>query len=578
MGGAGGAGTAWRGGWTAATMSWQGSGAIAGRVADQVVQALVNEGVERIFCVPGESFLGITDALHEAPSIRLIVCRHEGGAGYMAVADGQLSRRPGVCMVSRGPGASNAMIALHSALHDAMPLVVLIGQVRTDERGRQALQEQDYTRWLTDVTKAVMPVDVPSQAAEMIGRAFHVAKSGTPGPVAVILPEDVLEMPAAATLAAPVLRAVAGPAAADLDRLATMLREAERPIVLVGGAFERERSGAALERLAESWGLPVLSTNRRPHLFDFGHQNFGGYVGLRTPAPLMEALRTTDLLVAFGERMTDPLSQSYTFPAAPEPQVPFVHVWPDPVEVGRVWRPTLGLPCDPGEVIAALSRLAAPRVTEARRAWVARLHAVQADLMRPVWQPTEDGVNFAAVACAVARHLSAEAVVTSDAGNFATFIHRYIPFGSRQVFLSSVVGAMGAGVPMAVAAAIREPGRQVVGFAGDGGLMMTGNEIATARLHGAAPVIIVSDNGGYGTIAMHQRGRYPGRRFQADTALHRLDLVQWAGAFGARGLRIEREDEVDSVIAEALSPSPVPMVVQVASSMMQATAWRRFEA
>jgi len=550
----------------------------AGRVADQIVRALAAQEVDRVYCVPGESFLGVTDAMNDGNGPTLVVCRHEAGAGFMAMADGVLARRAGVLMVSRGPGVSNAMIALHSALHDAVPLVALIGQVRTDERGRMALQEQDYSRLLADVTKAVLPIDAPFQAAEMIGRAFHLAASGTPGPVAVILPEDVLDMPATAPLAAPVVRVAAGPSAADLDRFAALLARAERPVVLVGGAHDRDRDGPALERLAEAWGFPVFPTNRRPHLFDFGHPNFGGYVGLRTPAPLLDALKTTDLLVALGERMTDPVSQSFTFPTAPEPQVPFVHVWPDPVEVGRVWQPALGIPCGPGEMIDALSRLAPPPPSEARRAWLARLRGIWPDLARPVWQPTEDGVNFAAVACAVARHLAPDAVVTSDAGNFSTFVHRYVPFGRRHVFLSSVVGAMGAGVPMAVAAAIRHPGRQVVGFAGDGGAMMTGNELATARLHDAAPVIIVSDNGSYGTIAMHQRGRYPGRPFKAQTVLHSLDLVQWAGAFGARGYRIGHESEADAVIEEALRPADVPRVVQVMSSGVQATAWRRFEA
>ena len=443
------------------------------RVANQIVEALEQEGVDRVFCVPGESFLGITDALYESSVVRLVVCRHEAGAGFMAIADGQLTQRAGVCMVSRGPGASNVMIALHTALHDAVPLVVLVGQVETREMGRQALQEQNYSRWLSDVTKAVLEVQVPCHAAEVIGRAFQIAESGTPGPVAVVLPEDVLAMPSEATLCKPRPRASAGPRVEDVQRLASMLQKAQRPVLMVGAAFQGAHARGELYQLAERWAIPVCTTNRRPHLYDSSHPNFAGYLGIRTPTQLLDELKKTDLLVALGERMTDPVSQSYTFPTAPQPQMPFVHIWPDPVEVGRVWRPDLGMACDPGSVVSALLANPVPANVD-RGEWVRQLHALQETLTAPVWEPTSDGVNFASVVCAVGKHLAKDAIISSDAGNFASFIHRYLRFTDGQNFLSSVIGAMGAGVPMAVAAAMRFPQRQVVGFVGDGGLLMTG--------------------------------------------------------------------------------------------------------
>lgn len=547
-------------------------------VSAQLVEALVAHRVGKVFCVPGESFLGITDALYDHDDIRLIVCRQEGGAGFMAIADGRLEGRAGVCMVSRGPGLANAMLPIHSALHDSTPLVVLIGQVDTREMGRQALQEQDYGLLLSDVAKAVIDVSHPVHAAEAISRAFHLAESGTPGVVAVVLPEDVLAMPAAAPLCAPMPRAGAAPARAELDRLVTLLEAAERPLVLVGGAFDWHGGRPELKQLAQDWCLPVCPTNRRPHLFDSTDPHYAGYMGIRTPAPLLDELKRTDLLIALGEQLTDPVSQSYTFPAAPQPQMPLVHVWPDPDEIGRVWRPTVGIACRPGELIRALlARKPSRAASRGRQEWVAGLHRIQAGLSEPRWDATEDGVNFAAVACAVARHLEHDAVVTSDAGNFSTFLHRYIGFRDGQFFLSSVVGAMGAGVPMAVAAALQNPARQVVGFVGDGGMLMTGNELATARLYGVSPVLIVSDNSNFGTIAMHQRSRFPGRPYRSSTQLYNPDFVAWAESFGARGIGIRNEAEVEAGIADAFSDRSLPVVVHVRSSAIQTTAWRRIE-
>ena len=492
-------------------------------VARLLAESLEAHDVDQIFCVPGESYIGLTSALIERNSVRVIVCRHEGGAGFMAVADGRLRDRAGVCVVSRGPGLSNAMVSLHSAYHDATPVVMLVGQVERQDFGRGALQEQNYSRLLSDVTKAVIEVNEPEQASEAIARAFHLAESGTPGPVAVILPEDIFDDETEAELDAPAPRVVAGPRAADLDRLAEMLARAERPLVLVGGALladavHDKAAFADLNRLAEEWVLPISPTHRRPQAFDATHPNFGGYMGIRVPPPLIAEMKKADLMVALGERLSDSVSQSYSFPAAPQPQLPLVHVWPDPNEVGRVWRPDLGMPCSPHEVIKALLKRGAPPDAAKRKGWVAGLNAIHKKLLAKEWDATTDGVNFAAIVCEVDKHLAPDATVTTDAGNFGSFVHRYIGFRQSQVFLSSVVGAMGSGMPMAVAAALRRPGTQVVAFVGDGGTLMTGNEIATAFQYGANPIMIISDNGMYGTIGMHSYVRYPERPFMEGPA------------------------------------------------------------
>ena len=550
-------------------------------VARLLAESLEAHAVDQIYCVPGESYVGLTSAMIERNAMRLIVCRHEAGAGFMAVADGRLKERAGVAMVSRGPGISNAMVALHSAYHDATPMVMLIGQVERQDFGRLALQEQNYSRLLADVTKLVIEVNMPEQASEAIARAFHIAESGTPGPVAVILPEDIFDATTEAEPCPPRPRVAAAPRAEDLDRLARLLADAQRPLVLVGGAMLADAVHdssvfADLNKFAEQWVLPICPTHRRPQLFDALNPNYGGYMGIRVPPALIAEMKQADLLVALGERMTDSVSQSYSFPAAPEPQLPFVHVWPDPNEVGRVWRPTLGMPCSPHEVLKALLRRGAPDGARKRRGWVDGLHAIHRKTLAKEWEPTSDGINFAAIVCEIDKHLADDATVTSDAGNFASYIHRYIGFRQGQIFLASVVGAMGSGTPMAVAASLRRPGKQVVAFMGDGGALMTGQEIATACQYGGTPIMVISDNKMYGTIGMHSYMRYPERPFMEGTRLTNPDFAAWGRSFGAEGITIKNESEIADGIARAFAVKTRPVVVHCLTSAIQMSAWRRY--
>jgi acetolactate synthase I/II/III large subunit len=550
-------------------------------VARLLAESLEAHDVDQIYCVPGESYVGLTSELLQRNSMRVVVCRHETGAGYMAVADGRLRSRAGVAMVSRGPGMANAMGPLHTAFHDATPMVVLVGQVERKDFGRLALQEQNYSRLLSDTTKLVIEVNEPEQASEAIARAFHVAESGTQGPVAVILPEDIFDEETDAEVDAARDRPIAGPRTDDLNRLAEMLTQAERPLMPVGGALWADHlrdpaTLADLNRLAEEWVLPINPTHRRPHLFDALHPNYGGYMGIRVPPALIGEMKKADLMVALGERMTDSVSQSYTFPAVPTPQLPFVHVWPDANEVGRVWRPTLGLPCSPHEVIKALLARGAPTDAAKRRSWVAGLNAIHRQLLAKEWNPTSDGINFAAIVCEVDKHLAPDAVVTTDAGNFGSFVHRYIGFKQSQIFLSAVVGAMGSGMPMAVGAAMRQPGRQVVCFIGDGGTLMMGNEIATAVQYGAAPIMIISDNSMYGTIGMHSYVRYPDRPFLEGTRLTNPDFAAWGRSFGAEGITICNDNEIADGVATAFAVKTKPVVVHCLTSAVQMSAWRRF--
>lgn len=543
-----------------------------------VAESLLAHGADLIFCVPGESFLGLTDAITDVPALQLIVCRHEGGASYMAVADGRMrGGRAGLCLVSRGPGVANAMIGLHTAFHDAVPMVLLVGQVERRDMGRGTLQEQNYGKLLADTTKAVIEVDLASQASEAIARAYHMAKSGTPGPVAVILPEDLFDDEAGdLPVVTPRSRATPRAGTHDVVALAARLAAAERPLVLVGSAMDGPPDGlTALVQLAERWMLPVAPTHRWPHLFDSGHPHYAGYVGNRVQPKLMAAMKETDLLVALGERMTDVVSQSYSFPAAPDPQLPLVHVWPDPSELNRVFRAEMPIVADPRLLVQALLALEVPALPAGRAAWIATLHGIHRELTAPHHEPAEDGVNFAAVCIALAERMAPDAVLTTDAGNFTSFVHRHVPFGPHNIFLGSAVGGMGAAVPMAVSAALRHPARQVIAVVGDGGTLMTGNEIATAMRHGAAPVILISDNRTYGSIGMHHANRYPGRPVAAAADLVNPDFAVWAKAFGADGYAIRSEAEIAPVLDAALAPRRVPAVVHVHASAMQVTAWRR---
>lgn len=547
------------------------------RVAHLIADSLIAHGVDLVFCVPGESYLGLTDAITDRPALKLIVCRHEGGASYMAAADGRMrGGLPGLCLVSRGPGVANAMIGLHTAYHDAIPMLLLIGQVDRGEMGRGALQEQDYAKLLADTTKAVIRLDRAAQASEGIARAFHLASSGTPGPVAIVLPEDLLDDDATGLAqAAPRPRAIPEASAAQIEALADRLAAAERPLIHVGSAMDGAPERLAdLMRLSESWMLPVSPTHRWPHLFDSRHPHYAGYLGNRVQPKLMAAMQEADLLVALGERMGDVVSQGFRFPAAPDPQLPFVHIWPDPSELNRVFRTDLPIAADPHHVVRGLLARE-PRVPPGRAEWIARLHGLHRDLTAPIHDPAPDGVNFAHVCIALARRMAPDAVLTTDAGNFTSFVHRHMPFGPGNIFLGSAVGGMGAGMPMAVAAALRHPGRQAIAVVGDGGALMTGNEIATAMRHGVAPVLLIADNRTYGSIGMHHANRYPGRPVADAADLMNPDFAAWARAFGADGYTIREEAEIAPVLDAALAPRRVPSVIHVHASAKQVSAWKR---
>jgi len=539
------------------------------RAADLFIDCLRAHGADRIFCVPGESYLEVLDALADAPDIDTVVCRHEGGAGMMAVADAKITGRPGVVAVSRGPGATNVSIAIHLAQQDAVPLVVLIGQVARFERGRGAFQEIDYTQMFGAIAKGVWEVSDAGRLPEVVARAWHAAQTGTPGPALIVLPEDMLCDQTDATVIAPHPVARATTAAAEIDEVVANLEAAERPLLIAGGMLSDVAGRKALARAAEAHRLPVALTFKHQEIFDNASPLFAGQLGFKVPKPLIDALARADLVLAVGTRLGDTPTQGYVFPAAPVPHQPLIHVYPDPAVLGAIHVNTIGLPCDPGAFLDALAARNSA-IKGDRGAWTEGLNMVALQFRGTSPQPREDGVDFGAVVGELAAQAPHDAIVTTDAGNFSSWVNSLWPWDGTQTSIGAVGGAMGLGVPGAVAACLRAPDRTVLCFTGDGGVMMTGNELATAMAKGAKPKIIVSNNGSYGTIRLHQERDHP-RRISG-TELCNPDFAAWGRSFGALGLTIEEPGQAAGVVAQALAHDG-PVVIDVKSSLEAISAF-----
>lgn len=539
------------------------------RAADLLVDCLAAQGTDRVFCVPGESYLALLDALQDSSQIDLVTCRHEGGAGFMALADAKITGVPGVAIVSRGPGATNASIAVHMAEQDAVPLVLLVGQVDRADRGRGAFQEVDYSAFFGTMAKGIWEIDDAAKLPQTIADAYALATSGQPGPVIVSLPEDMLYDSTVADVVAAPERDRVAPAASDIEAVIALLEKAERPLIIAGGFLRDERSRAALEQVADAHNIPIALAFKHQDLIDNAHASFAGYLGFKIPKPQVDALAEADLVLAVGSRLTDVTTQNYTFPQAPKPAQPLVHVYPDESVLGSVFETQIGLACDPA---AFLEQLAAASCSKAQSLtpWRDALHERAASLATYVPRNAPDGVDFGAVVHALSKQAKNDAWLITDAGNFSGWVHRHWKWGPKTRLIGAVGGAMGMGVPGAVAAAMRLPGQQILSFTGDGGALMTGNELATAILHDVPVKIFVSNNGSYGTIRQHQELGFPGRG--GGTALARTDFVKWAESFGAKGVVIDENRDIDAVISEVLAEKG-SVVVDVRSSLELISAY-----
>ena len=522
-----------------------------------LVEALIAQGIDTCFGVPGESYLAVLDGFHEhRERIRFIACRQEGGAAFMADAQGKLSGRPGICFVTRGPGATNAAIGVHTAFQDSTPMILFVGQVASDQRDREAFQEIDYRQMFGPGTlglaKWVGEVHSAERLPEYIARAFHTAMQGRPGPVVLVLPEDMLTMP----IAAPVLPRVepvrAWPAPGGLRELRSMLLAAERPFVIAGGSGWDAEACAALQRFAENWQLPVGCGFRFQDTFDNNHPLYAGDVGIGINPKLAARIAAADLVIALGVRLGEMTTGGYTLLQAPRPAQRLVHIHSGPEELGRVYAADLMLQASMACAAKALESIAAPvslpwqaTATAARAEFEANQHA---DAVAPL--------DMTVVVKTMQRLLPADTVYTNGAGNYSGWLHRFCRYAGLQhhgrTQLAPTSGAMGYGLPAAVAAALLYPERTVLNLAGDGDFLMNGQELATATGYGAKKLIsVVVDNGTYGTIRMHQERDYPGRVSGSD--LFNPDFAALARAYGWRAECITETSQFEPALARAIA-------------------------
>jgi acetolactate synthase-1/2/3 large subunit len=476
-----------------------------------LVDQLRIHGVERIFCVPGESYLPVLDALRDAP-IELVVNRHESGSSFMADAYAKLTGKPGVAFVTRGPGATNAAIGVHSAQQDSTPILLFIGQVGSDFVEREAFQEIDYRRMFGPLAKWVAQIDRADRVPEMVAHAFQCATSGRPGPVVLALPEDMLSTAADAADARPYAPVQAAPSAAQIEELHALLAAAERPIVLLGGYGWTRAAGDALAHWAQTNALPVACAFRFQDLYDNRLSNYVGDVGIGINPKLAQRIREADLILAFGPRLGEMTTSGYTLLEVPVPRQTVVHVHPGAEELGRVYQPTLAIVAGLAQFAQALAAL--PPVLQPR--WQAATVQARAEYeawqaQAPVYGGSAPALDLWQVIQDAQRLLPADTLVTNGAGNFASWAHRYWRYAGLRTQLAPTSGAMGYGVPAGVAASLVAPERTVLTLAGDGDFLMTGQELATAVQYGAAPIVLLFNNGMYGTIRMHQEREFPGR-------------------------------------------------------------------
>lgn len=521
-----------------------------------IVDSLEANGVDRIFSVPGESYLAVLDALHDS-KIRNIVCRQEGGAAMMADCHGRLTGQPGICFVTRGPGATNASPGVHIAMQDSTPMILFIGQVASHAREREAFQEVDYRAFFGPIAKWATEIDDAARIPEILTRAFSVATSGRPGPVVISLPEDMLTSLVDAPAALAATPVETRPGAAEMEELAALLKDAKRPFVILGGSRWNEKAVADFQKAAEAWSLPVGCSFRRQMLFDHLHPSYAGDVGIGPNPKLAAAIKEADLVLLVGGRFSEMPSSDYTLMKSPYPDQKLVHVHADANELGRVYRPTLAINASSAAFAEAFARLApgdAPWAAETER-----LHQAYLDWSTP--PKTGPGtVQMGPIMEYLESVLPEDAIFTNGAGNYATWVHRFHRFRRFATQGAPTSGSMGYGTPAAVAAKALFPERPVLAFAGDGCFMMNGQEFATAVQENLPIIVVVVNNGIFGTIRMHQEREYPGR--VSGTSINNPDFAALARAYGGHGETVEKTEEFAGAFERAQA-SGKPALIEI---------------
>lgn len=524
--------------------------------AQNLVDQLIANGVDHIFCVPGESFLSVLDACYER-KLEITVCRHEGGAAMMADAYGKATGRPGICLVTRGPGAANAYAGVHVAHHDSTPMILFVGQVERFVKERGAFQEVDYRAMFGGQTKWCAEIEDAGRVGEFVSRAFNTAMAGRPGPVVLALPKDMLDERAPRAVAPPVREVETSPGESEMAELARLIEKAARPIFIVGGSRWDKAAARVMQDFALRFDLPAATSYRRLPLFDALHPCYAGDLGLSANPKLVERARRADLVVLVGGRLGEIPSQGYRLFDIPAPRAAFVHVYPHAEEFGRVYAPSLAIHATPRAFASALSRLPAPAATP----WSSETRAAHEEYLSFSSNfVASNDVDLARVMIWMRENLPADAIICNGAGNYASWIHRYYRFREFGTHVAPTSATMGYGVPAAVAMQRIYPERLVVSLNGDGDFLMNGQEFATAAQYGLPIVAVVCDNASYGTIRMHQERYYPGRVIATD--LRNPDFAAYARAFGGFGALVERSDDFPAAF-EAARASRRPAVIHV---------------
>jgi acetolactate synthase I/II/III large subunit len=508
-----------------------------------LVDQLLVHGVDTAYCVPGESYLGVLDAIGDSP-IRLYTTRHEAAAANMADAYGKLTGRPGICLVTRAPGATHAAVGVHTAYQDSTPLVLLVGQVPRRHLGREAFQELDYTRMFGEMAKWVTTVDDAAGIPELVAHAFHTSTSGRPGPVVIALPEDAQADEADVADAARYQPAQASPAASEVERALELLAEAERPLLVVGGGGWSGQAGRDVVAFAEASNLPVVASFRRQDYVDNASPAYAGPLTIGMDPKLAQRVKDADVILALGTRLGEIATQQYSLLDVPRPRQTLIHVHADPDELGRVFEADLPIVSGSPQFAAMLRRVDGA----ARAGWV---ESARADYLANLrHDPLPGDVQLGDVMAHLRERLPDDAVITNGAGNYTVWAHRFYEFHRYGTQLAPCAGAMGYGVPAAVAAKLHRPESPVVCLSGDGDFLMSGHELATAVQYGAAIVVIVVNNGMLGTIRMHQERQF-GRGVATD--LVNPDFVAYARAFGAHAALVERGEDFPAAFEAALA-------------------------
>ncbi|MDL2403121.1 thiamine pyrophosphate-binding protein [Rhizobium mayense] len=523
-----------------------------------LIDALRIHGVDRVFGVPGESYLAALDAFHDLESeIEFVICRQEGGAAYMAEAYGKLTGRPGICFVTRGPGATNASVGVHTAFQDSTPMILFIGQVARDQMEREAFQEIDYRRMFGQMAKWVVEIEDAARIPELISQAFHRAVNGRQGPVVVALPEDMLTDVVTVADTPPYTRVETYAGEPQLQELALLLAKAERPLVVIGGGGWTEQAVDDLKSFAETYELPVAASFRCQDMFDNTHRNYAGDLGLAAGPKLIQAVKDCDLLISIGARLGEMTTGAYTLIDIPVPKQKLVHIHAGADELGRVYHPTLAINASPVGVLSQLATLK-PRSAPAWRAWTS---ARNADYRENLTHPQTPGdVQMGDIMEWLRGHLKPDAILTMGAGNYTAWAHRFYQYRIYRSQLGPTNGSMGYGVPAAVAAKITAPERAVVAFAGDGCFLMNGQELATAMQYDARVIFLVINNGMYGTIRMHQERNFPGR--PSGTRLTNPDFAALARSYGLHGEIVEKTTDFGQAF-ERCEGSGKPSLIEI---------------